>query len=183
MAIEPGDSGEFFINGGQVMKIPGFKVWFTLFLVGGLAAIASAQPPPTTSGGSGMALLNLDNAVALHGYDPVAYFNDNKAVKGSRRIFSRIGGAQYEFASRANRYEFLRDAPHYQPQFGGYCVTSLAMGRLEDINPKLFVIYDDKLYLFNNSEARDRFLGDPRHIISEARQNYFKLATQQRSTY
>ena len=39
-----------------------------------LAAVAPAQPPPTTSGGSGMALLNLDNTVALHGYDPVAYF-------------------------------------------------------------------------------------------------------------
>ena len=39
-----------------------------------LAAVAPAQPPPTTSGGSGMALLNLDNTVALHGYDPGGLF-------------------------------------------------------------------------------------------------------------
>lgn len=46
-------------------------------LVLGLALAAPAQSPPTTSGESGMALLNLDNTVALHGYDPVAYFTDN----------------------------------------------------------------------------------------------------------
>jgi YHS domain-containing protein len=163
--------------------MPARKVWLTLFLVCGLVATAAAQPPPTTSGGSGMALLNLKNSIALHGYDPVAYFTDNRAVKGSKRIFERLGGAQYQFASRGNRYEFLGDAPHYQPQFGGYCATSLAMGRLEDIKPQLFVIHEGKLYLFNNQEAQDMFLRDPRRIISEARQHYFKLATQQRSTY
>jgi hypothetical protein len=73
--------------------------------------------------------------VALHGYDPVAYFTDNRAVKGSRRILQRLGGATYYFASRGSRYEFLRDASRYQPQFGGYCAASMAMGRLEDITP------------------------------------------------
>ena len=117
-----------------------------LIVVVALAVTAPAQPPPpTTSGGSGMALLNLEDSVALHGYDPVAYFTDNRAVKGSKQIFERLGGAQYHFASRGSRYEFLRDAPRYQPQFGGYCATSLAIGRLEDINPALFVIHDGKL--------------------------------------
>jgi hypothetical protein len=77
----------------------------------------------------------------------------------------------------------LRDAPRYQPQFGGYCATSLAMGRLEDIDPELFVIYDGKLYLFNSTETQAIFLRDPRRIIYEARQHYFKRATQQRGTY
>ena len=62
-----------------------------------LAATAPAQeesapairtdPPPTTSGGSGMALLNLDNTVALHGYDSVAYFTRNRPVKGNKKIY------------------------------------------------------------------------------------------------
>jgi YHS domain-containing protein len=93
------------------------------------------------------------------------------------------GGAQYRFASKRDRYEFLRDAPRYQPQFGGYCATSLAMGRLADIDPELFVIYEGKLYLFNNEESQAIFLRDPRRIIHEARQHYFNLATKQRSTY
>ena len=57
------------------------------------------------------------------------------------------------------------------------------MGRLEDINPHLFVIYEGKLYLFNNPEAEAMFMRDPRRTISEAREHYFKIATQQRSTY
>jgi YHS domain-containing protein len=165
------------------MKIQAVKVWLALLIIGGLVAATAAQPPPTTSGGSGMALLNLEDSIALHGYDPVAYFTDNRSVKGSKRIIERLGGAEYHFASSGNRYEFLRDAPRYQPQFGGYCVTSMAMGRLEDISPQLFLIYDGKLYLFNNQEFMDLFLRDPRRTIFEARQHYFKLATQQRGTY
>jgi YHS domain-containing protein len=159
------------------------KVWLILAVMLSLVGAASAQPPPTTSGGSGMALLNLEDSIALHGYDPVAYFTRNRAVKGSKWIIERLGGAEYHFASRGDRYEFLRDAPRYQPQFGGYCVTSLSRGRLADINPKLFVIFDGKLYLFSSPEARDIFLRDPRRIAYEARQQYFRLATQQRSRY
>jgi YHS domain-containing protein len=165
------------------MEISTGKAWLTLLLVFILVTTAMAQPPPTTSGGAGPALLNLDNTVALHGYDAVAYFTRNRAVKGSKRILERVGGATYYFASSGNRYEFLGDAPRYQPQFGGYCTTSLAMGRLEDINPETFLIYDGKLYLFNNQEFLDLFLRDPRRTIYEARQNYFKFATQLRSTY
>ena len=165
------------------MKTDSGKIWLALALVVGLAATAMAQAPPTTSGGSGMALLNLDNTVALRGYDPVAYFTDNEAVKGNKRILERLGGATYYFASRGSRYEFLRDATRYQPQFGGYCAASMAMGRLEDINPRLFVIYEGKLYLFSNPEAEARFMRDPRRMVSEARQHYFNIASQQRSTY
>jgi YHS domain-containing protein len=165
------------------MKTSTGKIWLALALVLGLVFTAMAQPPPTTSGGSGMALLNLDNTVALHGYAPVAYFTDNEAVRGNKRILERLGGATYYFASRGSRYEFLRDAPRYQPQFGGYCAASMAMGRLEDINPRLFVIYEGKLYLFSSPEAEARFMSDPRRVVSEARRHYFDLATKQRGTY
>jgi YHS domain-containing protein len=165
------------------MKTQPFRFLLTMLLGLALAATAMAQAPPTTSGGSGMALLNLEDTVALHGYDPVAYFTDNEAVRGNRRILERLGGATYYFASRGSRYEFLRDAPRYQPQFGGYCAASMAMGRLEDINPHLFVIYEGKLYLFNNPEAEAMFMRDPRRTAHEAREHYFKIASKQRSTY
>ncbi len=166
------------------MKRRRMNLWVALMIVLGLVVAGTAQtPPPTTSGGSGLALLNLENSVGLHGYDPVAYFTEDRAVKGSKRIMERLGGAQYQFASRGNRYEFLTDAPRYQPQFGGYCATSMARGRLEDIDPHVFVVHEGKLYLFNSPEAQDLFLRDPRRLVSEARQHYFKLAAQQRTTY
>jgi YHS domain-containing protein len=141
------------------------------------------HPPATTSGGSGQSLLNLEDTVALHGFDPVGYFNQNRAVKGSHRIKERLGGATYYFRSWRNRMDFLANAPKYQPQLGGYCVTSMARGRLEDINPDLFQIYDGKLYLFRDDEALAAFQRDPRRIIHEATQNYFRLAQSQRTTY
>ena len=165
------------------MKMQPLRFLLAMVLGLALAATAMAQLPPTTSGGSGMALLNLDNTVALHGYDPVAYFTDNEAVKGNKRILERLGGATYYFASRGSRYEFLRDATRYQPQFGGYCAASMAMGRVEDINPHLFVIYEGKLFLFNNPEAEARFMSDPRRVVHEAREHYFNIASKQRSTY
>ncbi len=147
-----------------------------------LAGLAQAQPP-TTSGGSGQALLNLDNTVALHGYDPVAYFEEQQAVRGKKNILERLGGATYYFASRGNRYTFLQNAPRYQPQFGGYCAGSMAMGKLEDINPENFVIYQGRLYLFNNDAMRDFFMKNPGRAIYEATQNFFKLSTEKRTSY
>ena len=117
------------------MKMHPLKFWLTLVVGFSLAAAAMAQAPPTTSGGSGQALLNLDNTVALHGYDPVAYFTENEAVRGSKRILERLGGPPTISPPGASRYEFLRDATHYQPQFGGYCAASLAMGRLGGHQP------------------------------------------------
>jgi hypothetical protein len=163
------------------------RTWIGIALV--LAAVCLAapalaqQPPPTTSGGSGMALLNLDNTVALHGYDPITYFEREQPRPGNPRILERVGGATYYFTSRANRYTFLGDAPAYQPQFGGYCATSMAQGRVEDIDPEIFTIYDKKLYLFKDDAARARFLSDPRGITAAAAHNYFEKAQSQRRYY
>ncbi len=162
------------------------KIWIGMALILAvvcLALPAPAQPPPTTSGGSGMALLNLDNTVALHGYDPVSYFEREQPRPGNKRILERVGGATYYFTSRASRYTFLGNAPAYQPQFGGYCATSMAQGRLEDIDPETFAIFDQKLYLFKDDGARARFLSDPRGTIAAATHNYFEKAQSQRRYY
>ena len=148
-----------------------------------LAASAQVRQPATTSGGSGEALLNLDNTVAVHGYDPTAYFLENRPLKGNKGIHERLGSATYYFRSRASRYEFLSNAPQYQPQFGGYCATSMSFGRLEDINPHIFTIYNGKLYLFRDSEAQGLFAANPERTIREAYSHYFELAKQKRERY
>jgi len=158
-----------------------------LWLVVSLSLLALTQVPlhaqPTTSGGSGEALLNLHNTVAMHGYDPVAYFTANRAVRGNKAILERLGGATYYFRTRGNRYTFLTDAPRYQPQFGGYCATSMARGILEDINPASFILYRGKLYLFKDDAAQAMFLTNPERTIHEATQNFFKLSSRKREFY
>jgi hypothetical protein len=159
------------------------RIVFTLAMIG-LAAPALAQQHPTTSGGSGQSLLNVDlNSVALHGYDPVSYFDRERPRRGNKGIIERLGGAMYYFTSRASRYTFLKNAPAYQPQFGGYCAASMARGRLEDINPESFVVFDGKLYVFKDDAARAMFLKDPRGMMAEASRNYFDIASRQRRNY
>ncbi|HEX5220345.1 MAG TPA: YHS domain-containing (seleno)protein, partial [Verrucomicrobiae bacterium] len=63
-------------------------------------------------------LLNLDKAgVAIQGYDPVAFFTDNKPVKGKPELAVRHNGATYYFASREHREQFKADPAKYEPVF------------------------------------------------------------------
>lgn len=158
-------------------------IWFVGLSL--LIALAGADgvwaQPPTTSGGSGEALLNLDNTVAVKGYDVVAYFTENRAVPGRKHIKERLGMATYYFASARNRYQFLSNAPQYQPQFGGYDALAMAAGRLEDINPEVFAIYRGKLYLFRDPASRGAFFQNPDFFIYQATLNYFEIAKERRS--
>ncbi len=94
---------------------------------------------------------NLENKIAIQGYDPVSYFK-GKPSKGKKEIAATHEGVVYNFSSVANREAFLKKPMSYEPQFGGWC--SYAMGSSGDkveINPETFKILDGKLYLFYNA--------------------------------
>lgn len=94
---------------------------------------------------------NLDDGVAISGYDPVAYFTQNKAVKGSRDNALAYEGVTYYFSSVANKEEFKKDPAKYEPQYGGWCSYAMgAKGEKVTIDPKTFKIVDGKLNLFYN---------------------------------
>lgn len=95
---------------------------------------------------------NLENKVAIHGYDPVAYFTQKKAVKGKSSITATNEGVIYNFSSQANKDTFSKNPANYEPQYGGWC--AYAMGSAADkveIDPDTFKILDGKLYLFYNA--------------------------------
>jgi YHS domain-containing protein len=70
--------------------------------------------------------VNVDsNGVILKGYDPVAYFTQKKAVKGSSRYQTTYQGAIYYFSSAANLAAFKKDPPKYVPQYGGFCANGV----------------------------------------------------------
>jgi|GEM_PF-1378447 len=154
----------------------GVGMLFLLILTGS----AGAQWT-TGAGGAGASLINLDSrVVAVKGYDPVAYFLEGRARKGSRHILERVGNATYHFASRANKITFLRDAPRFQPQFGGFCAASMARGYVEDINPQIFAIYDNRLYLFKDEAGREWFWRNPADTVHRATENYLEKQKQHR---
>jgi YHS domain-containing protein len=92
-----------------------------------------------------------DNNVAIKGYDPVAYFKKNTAVKGSESLSVYHQGVIYYFSSVENKEEFKKNPSKYEPEYGGWC--AYAMGAKNDkvsINPETFKILNGKLYLFYN---------------------------------
>jgi len=95
---------------------------------------------------------NLEDGVALQGYDPVAYFAQHKAVKGKLEFSQSKDGVTYYFSSAANKQLFLKNAESYEPQYGGWCAYAMGTsGEKVEIDPETFKLLDGKLYLFYNS--------------------------------
>jgi YHS domain-containing protein len=95
---------------------------------------------------------NLEKGVAIQGYDPVAYFVQNKAKKGNKDFAAVADGVTYYFSTAANKELFIKDYLKYEPQYGGWC--AYAMGDSNDkveIDPETFKIVNGKLYLFYHS--------------------------------
>jgi len=91
------------------------------------------------------------NGVILSGHDAVAYFTMNKPVKGYAGISAAHDGAIYHFSSEANRDLFKADPSKYAPQYGGFCAYGAAIGAKFPIDPAVFAIVDDKLYVNNSA--------------------------------
>ena len=95
---------------------------------------------------------NLEEGLAIQGYDPVAYFTSNKAIKGEENISHKHEGVVYYFSSAANKDAFVKNPVKYEPQYGGWCAYAMgASGEKVEIDPETFKIVDSKLYLFYNS--------------------------------
>ena len=115
------------------------------------------------------------NNVILKGYDPVAYFNQGKAVMGNPLITSTYNGATYLFASREDKAEFDKSPAKFEPQYGGYCAYSMSKGERHDIDPKAFHIYKGKLYVCETPEQMKKFSANADAYISKADQNWLKI--------
>lgn len=88
-----------------------------------------------------------EDGVALHGYDPVSYFTADSPTKGLDKFDAEHHGARYLFSSSENRDKFMSDPGRFPPQFGGYCAYGVRVGRKFDIDPDVYRVVDDKLYV------------------------------------
>jgi YHS domain-containing protein len=94
---------------------------------------------------------NLDEGVAIQGYDPVAYFTQNKAVKGKKDLATQFDGVTYYFSTPENKEMFRRAPATYEPAYGGWCAYAMgAKGEKVTVDPATFKIIQHKLYLFYN---------------------------------
>jgi YHS domain-containing protein len=95
---------------------------------------------------------NLENGIAILGFDPVAYFTQNKAIKGDKKFVAKAEGVTYYFSSAANKDLFIKDYKKYEPQYGGWCAYAMgATNEKVEIDPETFKIVNGRLYLFYHS--------------------------------
>ena len=106
--------------------------------------------------------------VALEGYDAVEYFKQGKPVKGEKKHVFEWKQATWLFSSQANRDLFAENPQSYAPQYGGYCSNQMSLGNLSDIDPRVWRIIDNKLYLFGHDAGRIRWKQQTDQRISDA---------------
>ena len=94
---------------------------------------------------------NLESGIAIKGYDPVAYFTQNKAVKGKKELAISHQGAVYYLSSVENKEAFKAAPFKYEPEYGGWCAYAMGFnGEKVSVDPETFKILNSKLYLFYN---------------------------------
>ncbi len=128
-----------------------------------LGAVHAAEKPVYTG---------IFSNVAVGGYDPVAYFTENKPVKGDSRFAHEYAGTQWHFTSAANRDAFIAEPRRYAPQYGGYCAWAVSEGGTASADPKLWKIVDGKLYLNYDAGVQKKWELDIAGHIRKADQNW-----------
>jgi YHS domain-containing protein len=139
-----------------------------------LAAADRNWPGLVDRNGTGRThLVNTDaTGLALQGYDPLAYFEENRALRGSAEHEAVYDGARYHFTSEARRAKFESDPAKYVPAFGGYCAYAASIDKISPIDPEIFQIEDGRLLLQHTQKAYDLFNADTRGSLERADANW-----------
>ena len=132
-------------------------------MLAGLSAFAA--PPVNTLKNS---FFSSVTDTAINGYDTVAYFTENKPVKGLDANVFEWKGAKWKFASAANLELFKANPEKYAPQYGGYCAYGVANDSLVKVEPDQFTILDGKLYLNYDASVQKDWNKDRAGFIKAA---------------
>jgi hypothetical protein len=131
-----------------------------------LAAVALGLAGPIRAATTERIVIDRNTGLAISGFDPVAYFTDAQALPGKGEFEQVVAGTAWRFRNAGNRAAFLADPDIYTPRFGGYDPVGVARGVAVAGSPLLWVIKDQRLYLFYASQTRDEFASDSERLIA-----------------
>ena len=136
-----------------------------------LASTAQAFRPVAAASYAGVA------DVAIGGYDTVAYFTEEAAVRGSPLLQHEWRGARWYFRTQANLQAFRENPERYAPVYGGHCSFCIAVsGKVETAgDPTIFFIHEDRLYLLQSRDLLDDWEANPQEHIAQANATYARL--------
>jgi YHS domain-containing protein len=149
----------FTVVGGAVAAIDGLAV---KGLAQVRAAAQTAAAPAT-------------DRVGLKGYDPIAYFTLSTPTPGLAEYQYVYDGVRYHFANARHRDMFRANPERYAPQFGGACANNMANGVRRESDPTIWVIVNDKLYVFAGAAGADRFRREGETAALKASTNWRTL--------
>jgi hypothetical protein len=144
-------------------RLPGSRLRLAALLA---AALGLAGPIGAAT--TERIVVDRNSGLAISGFDPVAYFTDAKPLPGKGEFEQSVAGAVWRFRSAGNRAAFKADPEVYMPRFGGYDPVGVARGVAVPGNPLLWVIIDERLYLFYSEETKTEFAGDRDRTIAAA---------------
>jgi YHS domain-containing protein len=112
-----------------------------------------------------------DRALAIKGYDPVAYFTLQRATPGVAQFEYDWDEHRWQFSSAHHFELFKADPVRYAPQFASFCAVALARGEVLEANPEYWLISDGKLYLFGKPVGPDIFRKNLNQNIQRANEH------------
>ena len=139
------------------------RLLFSLILFSSYALLAQEYPEPVYT----------VNGKAIDGYDPVAYFTENKPVQGKEEFKLKYQGSIWYFASQKNKELFKASPAKYAPQYGGYCAWGMKNGYKAKVEPyNAWSVYNGKLYLNYNPNVQGKWVKKKDEYIATADENW-----------
>lgn len=114
---------------------------------------------------------------AIRGFDPVAYFIQQQAMKGNKEFSYDWNGVTWYFVSDSNKKSFAENPDKYAPQFGGYCAYGVSEDHKSPTDPLAFTIVNNKLYLNYSSKVKELWMKQQLQRIAKANELWPALST------
>ena len=132
-----------------------------------LCGVAAARAGVTEA-----VVVDWNTGLAISGFDPVAYFTDGKETAGKPEFELSYSGVVWRFSNSGNRDAFAARPDVYMPKFGGYDPLGVARGVAVAGKPELWLIADERLYLFYDQARLEKFVADSDRFIAEAERKW-----------
>lgn len=133
-----------------------------------LAALILASVAPIVAATTEQIVVDRNSGLAIHGFDPIAYFTDGAPLLGKGEFEYRHAGAVWRFRNPGNLAAFAADPDVYMPRFGGYDPVGVSRGLAVAGDPRVWMIAGQRLYLFQTLENKAVFSVDSERFVAAA---------------
>jgi YHS domain-containing protein len=145
---------------------------FILFLVVGIGIAVAVGVGVNRTDDKFKQINTTAEKIAVKGFDTVAYFAENSAVKGNSAYEFVWKDSKWLFSSMENLEKFKANPEQYAPQFGGYCSFAVSKGYTADSDPEAWKVVDGKLYLNYNQKVKQLWEAEQEQLIENGRKNW-----------